>query len=216
MAKRNVTPINRKAGRPSRSPEEEMALKVSIVEAARTLFVNSGVDAVSMRKIAASAGINPMTIYKVFESKRTLLYYIWDDIFEELDHLISKTRKRKQSRQKELVGVIRCIFDFWLENPDCYRVIYLHQDIPTEGSETYWVDKNKAGRIGALADILEKGVADNSFKPHNCAEQAELIYTQILGLALAHITIPEYPWQEPTEMLNQTADMILGQLKNKS
>lgn len=50
----------------SLSPEQ-------IVSAARTLITASGLDAFSMRKLAAVLDVNPMTIYLRFESKDVLL-----------------------------------------------------------------------------------------------------------------------------------------------
>ena len=212
MTKPKITAIPARTGRPSRTPDEEMALQVAIVEAARTLFVEEGFDSVSMRKIAAKVGINPMTIYKVFENKRALLYHIWDDIFEELGYLVQKTREHEQDIAQELVAVMRCLLEYWIEHPDCYRVIFLYQDVPPEGSQVYYIDNSPTKRIEVLIDILDEGVKLKRFKPHDTVAQAQTISTHILGIALAHITIPEYPWHQSSEMLDITAEAVLSRL----
>ncbi|MEM9620468.1 MAG: TetR/AcrR family transcriptional regulator [Pseudomonadota bacterium] len=212
MSEPNPKLATSRVGRPSRSPEAELTLQATIVDAARALFVQEGVDSVSMRKIAARANISPMTIYTVFTNKRALLYHIWDDIFAALDARIRKVRDGQPDAASELLAILHCMLTYWLENPDCYRVIYLHQDVPAEGSEEYYVDGRQMARLGALQEVLEAGIANQQLKAHNTQIQAEVLYTQILGLALAYITIPEYPWQQAEDMLEAITDAVLRRL----
>lgn len=55
-----------------------------ILHAARALFEREGAAAVSMRKVAAAAGITPMAIYRHFPSRESLLKRICDDSFTEI------------------------------------------------------------------------------------------------------------------------------------
>lgn len=55
-----------------------------IVAEARAVLVEEGVDAVSMRRIAARAGITPMAIYRHFPNREALLDVIANDAFTTL------------------------------------------------------------------------------------------------------------------------------------
>lgn len=55
-----------------------------ILHAARALFERDGAAAVSMRKVAAAAGITPMAIYRHFPNREALLKRICDDSFAEI------------------------------------------------------------------------------------------------------------------------------------
>ena len=56
-----------------------------IITVARRLIEHHGLDAFSMRKLAAELGVNPMTIYLRFENKDRLLEAVAADALGEID-----------------------------------------------------------------------------------------------------------------------------------
>lgn len=58
--------------------EERQQLQKLILDAARDLFVQHGVEAVSMREIAKRVGYSPTTIYLYFKDKNDLLQTLCD------------------------------------------------------------------------------------------------------------------------------------------
>jgi len=57
----------------------------SIVDAALEIVDTSGLDALSMRKLAAQLGVSPMGLYSYFESKDDLLDRMADTVLERLE-----------------------------------------------------------------------------------------------------------------------------------
>ena len=62
-------------------------VEIAVLDAAATLLVEEGPHALSIRRIASTAGVAPMTIYNRFESKAGVLDALWMRGFERLADL---------------------------------------------------------------------------------------------------------------------------------
>jgi AcrR family transcriptional regulator len=60
----------------------------AIVEAARTLLAERGYEALSMRDVAADAGITAAAIYRHFPKKNALIDFVVDDTLREFELLL--------------------------------------------------------------------------------------------------------------------------------
>lgn len=79
----------RTPGRPSGSSD---AVRQRLIEAARTLFAGNEFNAVSIKRIARSAGVNPAMIHYYFGDKRGLYLAIAEEVLGPLlDHLNPST-----------------------------------------------------------------------------------------------------------------------------
>ena len=75
----------------TRRKQQQEDLRAKILDAARELFVNEGVEAVSMRKVADKIGYSATTLYSYFDDK-ALLYTLCAD-FGTLQALYKKIGK---------------------------------------------------------------------------------------------------------------------------
>ena len=64
----------------------------AIVEAARTLLAERGYEALSMRDVAADAGITAAAIYRHFPKKNALIDFVVDDTLREFELLLLLAR----------------------------------------------------------------------------------------------------------------------------
>tara|TARA_B110000240_G_C13258320_1_gene350467 strand:- start:5 stop:643 length:639 start_codon:yes stop_codon:yes gene_type:complete len=201
-------------GHASRSLKQQEVLRNSIIKAAKLLFVENGFGSVSIRNIAREVNISPLIFNQVFENKRALLYHIWDDIFCEVAALISGIREKQANPEDQLRGTIRTIDRYWIEHPDHFKVIFMYQDGPSQDSGSNYVDDmNSMHTISHLHQILEESGKADIFREHDSQAFAESICIQILGVALACVTIPEHSWTKNDTILGILIDGILANLK---
>ena len=60
--------------------KEEREYNISrVISAAQTLFINDGIYATSINRIAQEADLSPMSVYRYFNNKDTLVYTVWQD-----------------------------------------------------------------------------------------------------------------------------------------
>lgn len=62
----------------------QVARRESIIQAVRTLLERRGYDGVSMRAVAAEAGVSPSTLYEIYESKDVLILQSVRSFFEDM------------------------------------------------------------------------------------------------------------------------------------
>ena len=56
----------------ARQPEQKAVRRKAILDAARSLFTDSGYDEISLNGIARSAGINKANVYRYFSSREEI------------------------------------------------------------------------------------------------------------------------------------------------
>jgi len=90
-----------------------------LLRAARSLFENEGAEAVSMRRVAAKAGVTPMAIYRHFDGRDALLWRICDDAFEEIARHW-QARAQGGDPLQRILATQRIYLDFALAHPHLF------------------------------------------------------------------------------------------------
>ena len=107
-----------------RSQEREM-LRDKILDAARELFVEEGVEAASMRKIAKKIGYSATALYDYFADKESLLRELCDADFIRFNQSIAKTAGAIADPVERLRALGRAYFAFARQYPNHYRLMFM-------------------------------------------------------------------------------------------
>ena len=99
-------------------------LRNELVKAAKKRISDGGIKALSLRKIAQDAGVTTMATYHYFANKNELLVQIAIDGFDELAEAMRKASDVSASSQQVLEGIMRAYFDFALDKPDIYQLMF--------------------------------------------------------------------------------------------
>lgn len=107
-----------------KSDLERQKTRVAILDAARELFVERGVDAVTMREIARRVGFSPTAIYLHFKDKDALIHELCDTDFltlaQELRAIGAIADPIERLRVLGL-GYVK----FAVEHPNHYRLMFM-------------------------------------------------------------------------------------------
>lgn len=107
-----------------KTEQERLQTRTSILDAARTLFVERGVEAVTMREIAKCVGFSPTAIYLHFKDKEALLLALCDADFLTLAQELSAIGQIADpiERLRELgLGYVK----FAIIYPNHYQLIFM-------------------------------------------------------------------------------------------
>ena len=96
-----------------------------MVAAALAVLRDEGPDALAIRRIATVAGVAPMSVYARFASKAGLLNHLLVVGFRTLNDFISVT---DDSPEATLVAAGHAYRAFAAQNPDLYRLMFLHTE----------------------------------------------------------------------------------------
>jgi AcrR family transcriptional regulator len=166
-----------------------MERRREILEATRDVFLEDGLDGVTMRKVAAKVGISAPALYRHFEGKDALLATVVDQGYQ----LFSKYLLRGLAGQtplERLMSVGHHYLRFALEQREYYRLILLSwnqleldkhrgREHPTEIPPTFQL------LIDRVAECVRSGDFGEHASPY---ELAVLIFAQCHGLASMYLT----------------------------
>ncbi|MDM7981967.1 MAG: TetR/AcrR family transcriptional regulator [Rhizobium sp.] len=81
-----ATPANAPGrGRPPGATRKGLETRVRIIKGAREALEEGGMEALTTRRIAASAGVKLATLHYYFDSKESLLLAVLEDLIEDMD-----------------------------------------------------------------------------------------------------------------------------------
>ncbi|CCK77315.1 probable transcription regulator, TetR family [Oleispira antarctica RB-8] len=186
-------------------------LKASLIEAANTILLRDGADALSLRAIAAEVGVSHMAPYAHFKNKKELITSIAEagfvqmaDTMEAVAHAL--TAKKTVSAGELILAYGASYLEFATSNPQLYRLML--GQVETTGR------KNKKGDTQTESNVKTNAVnspfIESSKKPFILLREAfalrgdtdERVKAQALGawsmvhgmaalVIEGHIQVPE-------------------------
>ena len=157
-------------------------LRRLILDHARHLLVSDGYEALSMRKIAASAGCSATSIYLHFASKDALTHALISEGMADLYVTLTAAAEAADTPAERLDALSHAYVRFGLGRPEYYEVMFqLH---PERMARYPAEDYRRARRnVDLFRDALAAGVADGSLSPPSPPDvAAAVLWTALHGL----------------------------------
>jgi AcrR family transcriptional regulator len=127
-----------------------------IIRAAHDLIRETGNTGLSMRALAARAGVSLATPYNLFGSKRAILLAVLDDIRVFLDRF---KHLRSTDPLERLFGGVDICVDIYIDDPVFYRTIWAALFDPSdEFRSQIFNSKRAAFWEGLVKDLVKAGV----------------------------------------------------------
>ena len=195
-------------GRPKQTEAERKQKVDAIIEIAQSLFIAEGFPAVSMRKIAARAGMGTMTLYQYFPNKNAILHHIWAEFFDEIFTLAKSDIEKQREPRAKLKQLCMTYLKYWVEYPDRFRIVFLNEDRASSADEFFINHANIAGEmLVVVAPLMQElsGAIDQA----SMMVFLESLMCFVHGIALNVITISEYPWSDYEKYIDLFLDATL-------
>lgn len=204
LPKRAAQPA--RAGPRRRRPAADR--RAEVVAAARRLMAQQGVAAVSMRAVAAAAGVSPAALYLYFPDKTLLLAAVVDAVFEELLAAFRAAVARAAASPEpfaRLAALIDAYLAWGLAHPDEYRLVFMTPVVGVAGHRPRAEgcaagSPNGEATFAAVAAEVTRLIEAGHARPADAAQVAEQIWAAGHGLVSLMITFPEFAWS-PREAL---------------
>jgi AcrR family transcriptional regulator len=148
------------------------------VVAARELFAERGLEALSVRAVAGKLGCSPMTPYRYFEDHAHLISAVRTEAFERLAASQRKAIEGVDEPLERIARLRRGYIDFAGENPDDYRLMFdlARPKVPrrelARASEAAFAELRRA-----VSDAVELGQLEG-----DPLTLAHLVWAEIHGL----------------------------------
>lgn len=168
-----------------------------------------------MRKVAATAGLNPTTLYHYFHNKRHILHFLWEELFQRLSDSCLSAINGVEDPVERIRGIFQQYVKYWLEYPDHYRVIFMIEDLSSPPDE----DMNARqimGRMeafGTLVDAIGAAANDGLIAARDTELIWQALLTQAQGIVTCLITVREIPWRSADELIEQSIGASINAMR---
>ena len=180
----------------------QAATRRRLLDAARALATKGGYEGVSMRQVAAKAGVSAPTAYLYFSSKDHLLVDVLVDLVGQTTETLSSRPRRGRSPVDRAVATLRRAVQNLEQAPNLYIAMtraYIsgspevaHARVAMESSTRRWIDlalgESEVGDRDAIVRILEAvlfasmvGLVTGGRAPGEVADELELAARTLLS-----------------------------------
>ena len=182
-------------GRRSAAAVRRRAREKEILDATRALFDERGVRDAQIEDIARAVGINRAIIYRHFSGKEELFALTLVGYLDELDTRLAAADSPGADPAMRLRLITEAFIDFGIEFPafvDCAQTLMRRPgpELLEEVSEgaVYRLGRGIATCLARVAEVLEAGIADGSFREQDVHLLANTLYaTGLGGMQLARV-----------------------------
>ena len=153
--------------------------EVTILEIARDLLSEGGLERLSMRAVAQRAGVSATAIYHYFANKQELVERIVELGFHRFDeHLQMSIATHPVGSMERLTALGEAYIQFALDNRQYFQVIF---NIETSNPKAI-EDLPGHGGYNLLNDCVRDAIASGSIKPGNPDVIALYLWTLVHGV----------------------------------
>ena len=180
----------------TKTPEEREQLRLLILDAARSLFVERGIEAVSMREIARKINYSATTLYNHFADKDALLQAVCDEDFLALAGSIQDIMKLPDLIDR-LQALCKGYAFFALNHPNHYRLMFMTPHAPCN-LDTTKIEQGNPEQDGyaQLKWVVKEAFDAQLFKADITDYEliAQTLWASVHGVCSLEIALGHDPW----------------------
>lgn len=146
----------------TRNTRDSKATQAEILDAAVEEFARHGLANARIEEIAAHTGVTKAMIYYYFNSKEGLYQAVLEQGFKTYFRPLQELSLESLPPKTALEQFVRCLLSNLVSNPN-WPLIMCYEALQNQGE--YYKCANIQSIDAQLIEILERGVADGSFRP---------------------------------------------------
>ncbi len=178
-------------------------LRQTILEHARSLLIEEGIQQFSMRKLAKAAECSPGTLYVYFKNREQILGQLVEDAFDELRRELTAIERSASDPLRTLRDLLYAYAMFGLNNRDHYQFAFMIQRPDREGS--YRPHKS----FDVLVEAVEACVAAREFSSSDARLISQSLWVGMHGLTSALIMLPRFPWGHQPAFIRHHIEVLI-------
>lgn len=178
--------------------------RAHVLDAARRVFADKGVEGASIREIAREAGYTAGALYSYFDSKEAIYAALLAESLDRLQAEVEAVRALKGEPGRVLTAQAQTWFGFYASNPrDLDLGFYLVNGLAPHGL-TQALDRALNERLLEALHPCEQALADMGLPPDAAARENAALFAHGMGLLLLKHT-------GRIRLFGQTAEALFDQ-----
>lgn len=164
----------------ARSRETAEQTRERIAAVAEELFRRMGFAKTAVADIASELGMSAANVYRFFPSKTAIVEAICSRSLVEMESEIRRVCALPVPPRERIFDLFRAILIYHRDNFLSERRVH---DMVLVAIEENWqaIEAHKRRIAAAIGELLNEGVEEGSFLPHDSAAAAEIMLTAMVG-----------------------------------
>lgn len=165
----------------------------AILDAARRLIRQKGIDGLSMRAIAREIDYSPAGLYEYFAGKEEIVQAVCHQGHRRLTEYMSRADTSLPADQY-LMELGQAYIDFAVRNPDFFMLMFTSPETGVTsgvGMDEAMAEMTQEGSsFGLLLQAVQRGIDEGVFKSgpgYNTLEMAHTAWSMVHGMAMLRI-----------------------------
>ncbi|TAK79328.1 MAG: TetR/AcrR family transcriptional regulator [Aquabacterium sp.] len=193
--------------------EDQASLRAQVVEVAFDIFRREGMQALTMRAVAAEVGVSAMALYRYFASKGELLRGLWDFVLVEIRADLDAAEAGHTVPERRARARLEAFIEYWETHPDHYRLVYATPQTLAPGEETWtatplYLELLETG----LQRLKELAVAIGG-DPRQARMARDMQHCLVQGYLYSRIVNERYPWADLDTMRAEVVSSVMEAIK---
>jgi len=187
--------------------------KQAILETARELITEEGLEGLSLREIARRIDYSPAGLYEYFKSKDEIVEAVCIEGFERLSAYLNRVSADLPPAER-LFQLGLAYLDFAHNNPDYFLLIFTA--FPTGEVTLEELGEDAASTYGVLVQAIQTAIEAGLFRPpaeRNLNEIAYAMWATVHGLAMLQQTNFRHSQADLEPVHRWTLELFLKGLK---
>lgn len=160
-------------------------LKEKLLREAKRTIEENGLESLTMRNLGSALGVSRTAPYKHFKNKADLLSSIAEDGFKNLDNIFKSIINKQNSTKESIKELYYEYYNFALNNPACYRLMYGHEII--EQDKTKSLKKAAESAFKTAMEVIIKGQKNNEIKKADPISLTNAAWAMLHGFTIANL-----------------------------
>lgn len=158
----------------------ENTVRTAVYEATVMVLLENGLKGLKMRLVAKEAGIATGTLYNYFKDKDDLLFYVYQEVFNDFFAHLSQAADCQISPVDKLSDVVKKYFEFVVKNIDLFKFL-AETNIFQRAHKTIFREHGEKC-VGIFEKILDEGIGQGLFKKCQVSQTAGIFHGSIIGV----------------------------------
>jgi AcrR family transcriptional regulator len=194
-----------------RQLEKQEEIRNTILEAARNIIAQEGIQGLSIRKITNAMDYSPAIVYHYFKDKNEIIDTIVNEGFEQILTAVNSVERNESEPEKQIREIFENYFRAALTIPEEYKAVMLNED-PAVLKRTGLLEQGIAGKsptMKVLCDNLKRGMESGAYAPGDPELTAQIIWTSTFGLIIKLMIEKDIPQPQIERLIEQHFHLIL-------
>lgn len=171
-----------------------------------------GIENLSVRKIASSAGYSPAILYHYFKNKSEILENLLGEGYRNILNAVGSVEIDDRDPKKELRQIFHRFAQAAFEHSGEYKAFTLSED-PLILEKTSLLSARSAAAsqtLRMLTGNIRRGIRNGSYRNTDPELTAQVLWASVFGMVIRLILETDVTMEERDRLLSKQLDILIG------